>query len=205
MLGVWQDLRTGYRSLSREPGFTLVALVMLTVGIGANTAIFTLLNAALLRPLPYADPDRLVRVWGWNNQQRSNDLFNVNPLDALDWGRGSAAIETLAIWTTATQALTGSGEPVAIPVAFVTPSFFTVLQAAPAKGRLFGPEHERDERRTDLVVTDAFWRRTLGGDPDVLGRMVALAEVTCTVVGVLPAEFASPGIGSGAEPQIFGR
>jgi putative ABC transport system permease protein len=202
MLGVWQDVRAGLRSLTREPGFALVALAMLTVGIGANTAMFTLLNAALLRPLPYDDPDRLVRVWG-RNTQRWDELINVNPLDALDWGRGSAAIETLAVWTTARQPLTGAGDPAAIPVAFVTPGFFPALRASVARGRSFGPEHQRDDRRNEIVVSDAFWRRALGGDPDVIGRTVALSEVTCTIIGVLPPGFASPGAESGVEPQIF--
>jgi putative ABC transport system permease protein len=202
MPAVLHDLRYALRMARRHPGFTAGALMMLALGIGANTAIFTLLNAAVLRPLPYPDADRLVRVWGARIDV--GEFRNpINPNDAADWRRGSQAVEALGVSTTTTQPLTGAGDPVLIPVTLVTSGFLEALQIPPAIGRLFGPEHDRPGRDSEIVVTDGFWRRVLGGDPRVLGRSVRLADVTCTIIGVLPPEFVSPGMRAGAEPQIW--
>ena len=202
MKTLWLDIRHGWRSLTREPGFAAVALLTLTAGIGANTAIFTLLDAALLRPLPYPDPGRLVRIWG-EHRPSGTVRANVNPLDALDWRREAAGIESLGVWTSTTQPLTGAGDPIAIPVAFVTSEFFRALAVVPAAGRLFSADHDQPGRENEVVVTDRFWRGTLGGDPAVVGRTIRLLDVACTVVGVLPPDFASPGTNSANEPLVW--
>ncbi|HSC25833.1 MAG TPA: ABC transporter permease [Vicinamibacterales bacterium] len=200
MTSILQDLRYAFRTFRKQPGFALVALLTLSVGIGANTAIFTVLDAALLRPLPYPGSDRLVRVWGTN---ANNRRANLNPLDATDWAREVRAFESLAVWTTRTQPLTGEGDPIVVPVAFVTPVFFETLRARTAIGRLFGDEHARPGRETEIVISHGLWHDALGRDPSVLGRTVRLADVACTIIGVLDPSFISPGISASSEPQIW--
>ena len=197
-----QDLRYAVRSYARQPGFTIAVLLMLALGIGGNAAIFTLVDAALLRPLPYPDADRLVRVWGHHlpTDERRNP---VNPNDAADWRQGSAAIAALGVSTATTQPLTGIGDPVTVPVAFVSSGYFETLQVQPALGRAFDAGHDKPGRETEVVVTHGFWQRVLGGDPAVLRRTINLADVTCRIIGVLPPEFVSPGIRSAAEPQVW--
>ena len=202
MHAVSQDLRYAVRMMRRQPGFTVAAFAMLALGIGGNAAMFTLVNAALLRPLPYAAADRLVRVWGVRadlGEVRSN----VNPNDAADWQKESPAIESLGTASTSAQPLTGAGDPVMVPVAFVSSGYLRTLQVSPALGRLFGTEHDSPGRETEIVITDGFWRGVLGGDANVLGRSVRLAELPCTIIGVLPPGFVSPGMRAGAEPQIW--
>ena len=196
------DLRYALRAFRRQPGFTLSAVLMLTVGIGANTAIFTLVNASLLRALPYPDADRLVRVWGAPPDLSEADR-PINPNDANDWRRGSPGLEALGVSAATSQPLSGAGDPVAIPVALVSSGFLETLQVQPAMGRLFGPEHDLPGHDNDIVITDGFWRRVLGADPGAVGRTVRLADVTCTIIGVLPPEFVSPGMRAGAEPHVL--
>jgi putative ABC transport system permease protein len=200
MRSVWQDLHYAVRVYRRNPGFALAALVTLSLGIAATTAVFSAVNGMLLRPLPYPDPDRLVRVWGRNAHAARS---NVNPLDAADWRREAAAVQSLGLITTTTQPVTGTGEPVAVPVAFVTPAFLETLGARAAMGRLFGQEHETAGHRNEIVVSDGFWRGALGADPAVLGRTIMLSDVGCTIIGVLPRAFVSPGIPAVSEPQIW--
>ena len=202
MYALWQDLRYAFRTLRKQPAFTLVALLTLAVGIGANTAIFTVVNAALLRPLPYPHADRLVRIWG-SSRENPSQRANINPLDAMDWAREAKAFESLAVFTTTTQPLTGMGDPLTIPVAFATPSFFETLGARAAMGTLFGSHHGQPGRETEIVVSRAFWAGTLGGDPAVLGRSIKLSDIACTIIGVLPADFVSPGISAAMEPQAW--
>ena len=202
LAGVVQDMRYALRTFLRQPGFTLAAVGMLALGIGGNTAIFSLVNGAMLRPLPYPDADRLVRVWG-ARVDLGETRNPINPNDAADWQRGSPAIESLGVASVSTQPLTGTGDPVMIPVTFVTSGIFEVLQVSPAKGRLLGPQHDAPGHETEVVITDGFWRRVLGGDPNVIGRTVRLSDVACTIIGVLGPGFVSPGVRAGAEPQIW--
>ena len=202
MSALWQDLRYAIRTMRQQPGFTLVALLTLMVGIGANTAIFTVVNAALLRPLPYPHAERLVRISG-SRLEDPSERTNINPLDAMDWAREAKAFESLAVFTTSTQPLTGAGDPVTVPVAFVTSRFFDTLGAHAARGTMFGPDHAKPGRESDVVVSHAVWMGALGGDPGVIGRSITLSDLACTIIGVLPADFVSPGISAAAEPQVW--
>jgi putative ABC transport system permease protein len=202
MSALWQDLRYAIRTLRQQPGFTLVALLTLMVGIGANTAIFTIVNAALLRPLPYPHAERLVRIWGSRLEEPSLRM-NINPLDAIDWAREAKALESVTVFTTTTQALTGAGDPVTVPVAFVTSTFFDTLGAHAARGAVFGPDHANPGRNSDVVVSHAFWMGALGGDSDMVGRSIELSDTACTIIGILPADFVSPGISAATEPQVW--
>jgi putative ABC transport system permease protein len=200
--GLWQDARYGARILRRRPGFALVAVTTLAVGIGATSSVFTVVNAALLRPLPYPHADRLVRIWG----SRAGDpgaRANLNPLDAADWRRGVASFDGLGVWTTATESRSGGGDPALVNVAFASSGLFETLGATAARGRLFGPRDDRPGHESDVVITDRFWHRALGGDPDVIGRTLILAGRTCHIIGLLPRGFASPGAGAAHEPDVW--
>ncbi|MGH7337682.1 MAG: ABC transporter permease, partial [Myxococcota bacterium] len=193
------DVRLALRGMRRQPGFAIAVVLTLTLGIAANSAIFTLVDGILLRPLPYAEPERLVRVWSnWNGERG-----NVNPLDVADWRREAPAFEELAAWSRSSQALTGAGDPAMVGVGFATPTFFSLLGTRAAVGRLFGPEHEGADRAGEVVLSDALWRTQLGADPGILGRKLVVAGEACTVIGVLPREFASPGTSSQSEPQLW--
>jgi predicted permease len=201
LTGFSQDLRYALRMFRRQPAFALTATLMLAVGIGGNTAVFSLVNAALLRPLPYPDSDRLVRVWGARGPNA--DRGPVSPVDAGDWARGAPALEGIAVWTSSSQPMTGAGDPTIVPVAFTTSALLPLLRVTPLMGSDFGPQHDAPGRENEILITRGFWHRVLGGNPAVIGSVVRLADVACTVIGVLPASFVSPGIRSSAEPQIW--
>jgi putative ABC transport system permease protein len=188
----WQtlliDARYACRMFVRNPVFTLLAVAALTLGIGANTAIFTIVNGVLLRPLPYADPGRLVMVWSTNTvEHRDHDV--VAPLDFLDFRKAGAFSELHATYSflVGTNLTSPSGAE-QILVSGVTPGMFDMLGRAPALGRTFTPQ----EAGTAVVVSHGFWRARLGSDPNVLGRVLNIANQPRTIVGVMPADFVFP-------------
>lgn len=192
-----QDLRFALRGIRRQPGFALAVVLTLSLGIAANGAIFTLCDAILLRPLPYPEPERLVRVFSdWKGERG-----NVNPLDVEDWRR-APALADLGAWTRTSAAMTGAGEPEMISIGYATSGFFPTLRAGAALGRVAaapaggGPP-------TELVLADGFWRRRFGGDPAIVGRSLTIAGDPYTVVGVLGRDFASPGTTAASEPQLW--
>ena len=142
MRTLWQDLRYGVRALWKSPGFALVSVLVLALGIGANTAIFSVVNAVVLRPLPYADPDRLVAVW---ETMPGNDARAVAPGNFVDWKTQNQSFAQLAAYSNAYLNLTDEGEPERLSVAAVTTDFFSTLGVAPAAGRTFSPEDEARE------------------------------------------------------------
>ncbi|HEY3121574.1 MAG TPA: ABC transporter permease [Vicinamibacteria bacterium] len=179
-----RDLRFAVRGLARSPAFAAAVAVTLAMGIGANTAIFSLLEALLLRPLPYRQPDRLAMVW---QTEPGNATRDVAPANFLDWRAQSRSFEGLAAFDWGARNLTGGSEPVRIQVATVSVNFFEVLGVVPAVGRSFAAEAGRE-----AVVSDGLWRRLLGGQPDVLGRRLLLDREAYEVVGVMPPGFAFP-------------
>jgi putative ABC transport system permease protein len=188
----WQslliDARYACRMFVRNPVFTLLAVAALTLGIGANTAIFTIVNGVLLRPLPYADPGRLVMVWSTNAvEHRDHDV--VAPLDFLDFRKAGAFSELHAAYSFLVgAALTSPSGAEQILVSGVTPGMFEMLGRAPALGRTFTPQ----EAGTAVVVSHGFWRARLGADPNVLGRVLNIANQPRTIVGVMPPDFVFP-------------
>ncbi len=172
---MWQDIRFGLRVWARQPGLTLVVLLTLALGIGANTAIFSVVNAVLLRPFSYPEPERLVRVWGVDEPQAKqagdagrND-YGVSDSDFLDWKAQSHAFEELSLYRCGgATLLSGTGAPVQVRLAGVTPDFFPLLGVTPLLGR-FGesvPDGRSEERV--LVLGESLWRRQFGGDPTVV-------------------------------------
>jgi len=193
MQSFFQDVRYALRQLRSAPGFTLVAVLSLALGIGANTAIFSLVNAVLLRPLPYKDADRLVTVWGYN-RTRGFDTDLVSPLDFADWRSKSRSFEGMAASTDTMYTFTGQGEPALIIAYSFSAEYFHVLGVAPMLGRTFLPEEEQEGRNRVVVLSHSFWQNRLGGRRDVVGTSLTLSGTPYTVVGVMPADFRYPAL-----------
>ncbi|HEV3484094.1 MAG TPA: ABC transporter permease, partial [Vicinamibacterales bacterium] len=187
-----QDLRHGARLLLHAPGFTLVAVAALAIGIGANTAMFSVVNALLLRPLPYPDPERLAVVWEHNLPRDKKDNV-VSPGNFLHWREMQQAFTDLAaISGTAGLSfkvtVTGNGEPEEVPVQFVSAAFFPLLGVQPALGRPFSEGEDRPNSRV-AVLSDRLWKRRYGGDRTILGRGITVQGVSYSVVGIMPPGF----------------
>jgi putative ABC transport system permease protein len=191
MRALWQDLRYGVRVLLKSPGFTLVAVFVTALGIGANTAVFSLVNAVLLRPLPYRDPQRLVLLHenlprlGWS-------LLNVSPAEYLDYKEQNRSLSEIAAFEGVSLNLTGQGEPLRVEAERVSSNLFALLGVAPERGRAFAPEEDRPGAGRVVVLSYGLWLRQFGADASVLGRTVRLDEQPYTVVGVMPAGFQFP-------------
>ena len=188
-MNVLGDVRYALRSLSRQPTFTAVALLTLMLGIGANTAIFSVIKAVLLNNLPYRDPARLV-VLSEQNPDGNPDL--VAPLTFVDWKTQSRAIPSLAAFRQLRYAFAGVDAPLNVPSVRATPNLFVVLGANAMLGRTFLDEEGQPGNDRVAVLSRAFWQRHFGGSPGVIGRKIQLDAQPYTVVGVMPAEFDFP-------------
>ncbi|HZR56091.1 MAG TPA: ABC transporter permease [Terriglobales bacterium] len=189
-----QDIRFGYRMLRKAPAFTGVAIVVLALGIGANTAIFSVVNAVLLRPLPFQDPDRLVQVWHVPPPKSFPGMtkFSVSPANYLDWASQNHSFERMAIYGFTNLNLTGKGEPESVFAIRVSPDFFSVLRARPVLGRTFTPEENESGHGQVVVLGHAFWQTHFASDPNIVGQTISLNSQSYTVVGVMPAKFSFP-------------
>jgi predicted permease len=191
-----QDIRYGVRMLRKSPLFTAVAVAAIAIGIGANTAMFSLVDAILLRSLPYTDPQRLIVV---GTQERGGSGLNfMGTADFLAWRDHQQSFEQVAVLNQAGRsfALTGMGEPERIPGVRVSANFFSVFGVAPLKGRGFQPGEDRPGAPGVVVISEQFWRNHLGSDPDVLSRVLTLDGKLHTIVGVMPAGFRFPSSGA---------
>ncbi len=183
---LWQDLRYGVRTLLQRPGFTLVAVITLALGIGANTAIFSVIDAVLLRPLPFKEPDRLVAVWSTDLRNPQSKL-PVSGLDLADWRAQSRSIESFGAWFTMDLRMTGGGEPARVKAKGAQEDLLGLLGVAPMHGRVFRPgDHYA------VVLSHAFWQRKFNADPKVVGQGITLGDESYTVVGVMPPGFQFP-------------
>ncbi|HEY8188638.1 MAG TPA: ABC transporter permease [Pyrinomonadaceae bacterium] len=187
-----RDIRYGVRSLLKQPGFTAIALIALALGIGANTAIFSLVNAVLLRPLPFADPDRL--VWVFGNVRNGGNRASVSPLDFLDYRKQNTTFEEFAAQFSVPihLNLTGSGEPERLTGAAVTGNYFQALGARAGLGRTFQLENETPGREQVAVLSYGLWQKRFGGDPAIVGKSITLEGKKVEVLGVMPQEFSFP-------------
>ena len=191
MNAMWQDLRYAGRLFTAQPGVTLIAVLTLALGIGANTAIFSAVDALLLRPLPYPEPDQLVMVW--ERRAAEGVLDNVvAPADFVDWEKRNTAFSSMAALTTLTADLTGQGEPVRLVAGAVTTAFFDVLKVQPSLGRGFIRADAVAGQHRVIVLAHELWRDRFGSDAAVVGRKILLNGVPHEVVGVLPRSFAFP-------------
>ena len=190
MDSIIKDIRYGIRSLLKRPGFTAIALIALALGIGANTAIFSLVNAVILQPLPYQDPDRL--VWAWGNIQNGGNRASVAPLDFLDYRSQNKTFEHFAAYMGLSANLTGSGEPERLTATGVTGNFFDAFGVRPALGRGFTLENEKSDQDQVAVLSHAFWQKRFGGDPSIVNKTIVLDGKTVEVIGVMPAHVIFP-------------
>src|SRR6202522_3906323 len=189
-----QDLRYGVRSMMRAPGFTAMAVLALALGIGANTAIFSVVNAVLLRPLPYDQPDRLVQLWHVPPQAAFPGIaeFPVSPANFLDWRSQTQSFEGMSAYGRGSYTLTGSGEPETFRMIAVTEGLFSILHARPLLGRGFASGENEPGHEHEVVLSYGVWRRRFGGDSNILGKNITLNQQTFTVIGVMGAEFDFP-------------
>jgi putative ABC transport system permease protein len=187
-----QDVRYGWRMLRKKPTFTVVAVLTLALGVGANTAIFGIVNAVLLRSLPYPRPDRLVRITFNNPGLGLRDVpFSVPELDDLKTRAG--VFEEVSVVFPASTNLTGAKQPERLEFLGVSPNYFSMLGVTPQIGRLFGPQDVALGFAPVAVISDSLWRRSYGADPNVIGSSLRLDNDPYTIVGILPAGFRHPG------------
>jgi putative ABC transport system permease protein len=195
MKGLLQDLRYALRALRANPGFAITAIVCLALGIGANTAIFGVVNAVLLRPLPFHEPENLVQVWHVPPAQLFQGMteFAVSPANYLDWYKQNHVFEKMAIYAPRDLTLTGRGEAQSVTAAAVSPDFFSVLHAQPALGRSFIPGEEDQPGRSSVVIlSHSFWQNHFASDSRAVGQKITLEGHDYAVVGVMPASFHLP-------------
>ncbi len=194
MAALLQDLRYGWRLLRKSPGFTAVAVLVLALGIGANTAIFSVVNAVLIRPLPFKDPARLVQIWHVPPPKSfpGMTMFAVSAANYLDWERENHVFENTAIYTGQSFDLTGGDKPESVPAAAVEPTFFSVLGSPPLLGRTFASGEDQSGRDNVVVLSYGFWQTRFGGNPAIVGQTITLNNQPRTVIGVMGPKFARP-------------
>jgi hypothetical protein len=186
-----QDLRYGVRILLKQPAVTLVAVVTLALGIGANTAIFSLVNSILLRPLPFHEPDRVVRLIQ-SSPKIGLATWGVSQADFGAYRDQNRSLESIALYNSSAVNLTGHGEPERLPVTNVTADFFKVFGVSPLLGRTFVEGEDAQGKNTVCVISYAFWQRRFGGDPNIAGRILNLNNTPTQIVGVMPPDFKFP-------------
>ncbi|HKX31614.1 MAG TPA: ABC transporter permease, partial [Blastocatellia bacterium] len=195
MQNIWQDLCYGARMLRKHPGSTLIAVIALALGIGANAAIFSVVKAVIWRPLPYQQPEQLVMVWERSVKERSPQPAPNSPALFLEWRNRQevfadvAAYEDAAISHRARYYLTGGNEPERISGALVSGNLFSLLGVEAALGRTFSLEEEQPGHEQVVVLSHAFWQRWFDGDRNAIGKTIQLNDRPFRVIGVMPPEF----------------
>jgi len=191
MSTIWQDIRYGFRMLRKSPGFTIVAALTLTIGVGANITIFGFFNAYLLRPLPYKQADRLVTVQQ-QNRKTGDKLGSISYADYLDWTEQNQCFEALACYGIESYTLGQNDAAERLGCIQATGNLLSMLDVKPVAGRLFEPEDDQPQAERTVILSHALWQRRFAGNTDVLGESITLNDRPYTVIGVLPASFAFP-------------
>ncbi len=189
---LFQDVHFGFRMLAKNPGFTAVAVLTLALGIGANTLIFSVVNAAILHPLPFREPDRLVTLWATSPTIGFSGPGTLTDPDYIEWRRQNRIFSEITAFRGRPSNLTGVGDPVRLTGVAISPSLLRVLDVIPALGRAFAPEEETAGRNRVALLSDRLWRSRFGADPRAVGRSVKLDGEFYMVVGVMPARFGFP-------------
>jgi predicted permease len=189
-----QDVKYGLRVLRKSPGFAAIAVIVLALGIGANTAIFSVVNAVLLRPLPYRDPSRLLQVWHVPPPKNfpGMSIFAVSPANYLDWERENHVFQSMAIYGFRSFNITGTDQPQALQASAVSQQFYSTLGVQPLLGRTFTPGEEQAGHDQVVILGYALWKSSFGGNPHVVGTSIRLDDQPYTVVGVMPPNFKFP-------------
>jgi putative ABC transport system permease protein len=184
----WRDVRFAVRSLLRSPAFTAIAVLTLALGIGANTAIFSVVYSVLLRPLAYAEPERLISIRAAYSATGAQDISASQP-EYHDYLEGVSALENLAAVYPISINLTGLGEPQRIQASVVSDNYFRLLGVAPAMGRDFTPDDDRGQIGYVVIISHDLWQKRFGGDPGVIGKTVRLDDDPMTIIGIMPRGF----------------
>jgi putative ABC transport system permease protein len=199
-----QDIRFGVRMLLKSPGFTAVAIVSLALGIGANTAVFSVINAVLLRALPFHEPQSIVLVWG-EDKTSGSSRNQVSATDVADYRARNNVFEEISTYTDFRPVFSGNGDPERIPGAQVGDGFFTVMRGQPLLGRVFTAEEQVEGEDLVVVLGYGLWQKRFAGDPNIVGKVIKLSARNYTVVGVMPADFVSLPTGLLDAPAEFYR
>jgi putative ABC transport system permease protein len=194
MTNLWKDLRYAVRMMLRQPGFTVVAVLTLGLGIGANSAIFSVVNAVLLKPLPYPSPEQLVMLWESKTESSLGSRFKgtASYPNFKDWREQNDSFADLAAYQQAGYSLAGKDAPERVTGTMVTPNFFDVIGVRPQAGRAFNEGEMQPGSTRVVILSDALWRRSFGGDGSIIGKQVTLSGEQYTVVGIAPEGFQFP-------------
>jgi predicted permease len=183
-----RDLRYGFRALIKSPGFALAGVVILGLGIGVNSAIFTVVNAVVLKPLPFPDADRIMRLWQTPPQSLfTTPVFAISPANFIDWEEQNQSFERIAIYRGGRYTLTGHGEPDAVFTLRASADFLPILGLSPTIGRGFTREDDRAGGPRTAILSDTFFRTRFGGDASIVGKTITLNRMPYTVIGIVPA------------------
>src|SRR5438105_7148890 len=186
-----KECRYAFRQLLRQPGFTILAVVALALGIGANTVLFSAINTLFLRPLSYPHPEQLVRVWG-SFPERGLDRANVSWPRFTAWRDQQQSFTEFSAQSFTGFTLTGRGDPENLNGVRVTENFFRTLGVQPLLGRVFNPDEDRPGGANVALLSYAFWQKRFGGDQNILGQAITLNGAPFTVIGILPTTFQFP-------------
>ncbi len=190
--GFWQDLRFGLRLLAKQPGFTIVALIALGLGIGATSAIFSIVNSVILQPLPYTEPDRLMTIWEDHQALSGRSLEYTSPTGFEDWRDQTRLFTHVSAYARWSPTLSGRDDPEQLIGAAVSHDMFSLLDVKPVAGRVFRPEEDRRGSENVAVISYGLWQRRFQGDSGVVGRPVTLNGESFTLIGVMPESFKFP-------------
>jgi putative ABC transport system permease protein len=185
---ILRDIRYGIRSLLKRPGFAAVALITLALGIGTNTAIFSVVNAVLLQPLPYPNENRIVRI----DETEASGGMGISPPNLVDFQQQNNSFDGIAAYTGGSFILTGGTEPIRVQAMNVTPNLFSVLAVQPLAGRTFAEDDLRERQSQVVVISYGFWQRHFGGDRNLIGREITLDDKSYSVIGIMPRDFEFP-------------
>src|SRR5882762_2363822 len=187
----FKDLRYGINSLRKHQGFSLIVIVVLALGIGANTAVFSIVNSVLLRPLPYQDSDRLVMIWG-NFQKLNIERLTAKAAEFEDYRAQDQTFEQVAAFDNQSFNLSGSDQAERVTGARVTANLFAMLGAQTEHGRAIAPDENQTGHDRVVVLSHGFWQRRFGGNANAVGQTLRLNDQDYTIVGVMPASFQFP-------------
>jgi MacB-like periplasmic core domain len=197
-----QDLRFGIRMSLKNPGLTAVLILTIALGVGLNSAFFSVVNALLLNPLPFPDAERL--IYAWTMSDRSSDRLGVTPEEFEEWRKQPVSFAAIAAYAGTSYNLSGGDEPERIQAARVSPNFFSLFNIRPALGRDFLPEEEELKGERVIILSHSLWRRRFNADPSLIGRTITLNDLPYVVVGILPPAFRLPQIREGvSETELW--
>src|SRR6266851_3068839 len=197
---LWQDVRYSLRVLGKNPSFAAIAILTLALGIGTNTALFSVVNGVLLRPLPYPQPDRIVAI---SEKTANFERSSISYPNFLDWQRANSTFSSIAAYRSDDFSITGRGEAERLRIGMVSAGFYEILGVTPARGRLFTPEEDRLGTTPVAILSAGLWQRKFGSAPDIVGKRITMNGVAYTVVGVLPANFYFQGANYDRAKDVF--